>query len=184
LVRYARILLLAVILCALTSFGFNIQCGSGGHEPENNVNLDELQEGSQYWNEWSNTTALNNKAKELTNIANSRHHYITNEYDCNDMATDIWNMLNKGGINWDPIISIIVVGNLEDKEENFADCNHAWLAILNRASSDIVNIYALEPTTGEIFTYTGRENDPNNKYFEGFFYEKPSDLRADLGDRW
>jgi hypothetical protein len=171
------------MVCVVTSFGFN-QCGSGNNEPETNISLTELQEGGQYWNEWSNTAALKSKARELANVANSRHHYITNEYDCNDMATDLWNMLNKGGSSWEPIISIIVVGNLEEEDETFADCNHAWIAILNKVSPDIANIYAVEPTTGEIFTYTSRDNDPNKKYFEGFFYEKPSDLRADLGDRW
>ena len=179
MVKYARLLLLVVILCTFISFGFNAQCGPNNYEPENNITLAELTDGSEYWNNWTNTAALKNKAKELARVSIQYHEYIENEYDCNDMAIDIWNMLAK-----DEITSIIVIGDLDEDGETFADCNHAWLAILNQTSNDVVTIYALEPTNGEIYPYTGKETDPNRKYFEGFFYAKPSDMRTDLGDRW
>jgi hypothetical protein len=179
MVKYARLLLLVVTICTLFSFGFNAQCGSGNYEPENNISLTELMNGSEYWNNRTNTTALINKVKELASVSKQYHEYVENEYDCNDMATDIWNMLAK-----DEIISIIVIGDLDEEGETFADCDHAWLAILNQSSNGVVTIYALEPTNGEIYTYKAKENDPNRKYFEGFFYAKPSDMRTDLGDRW
>jgi len=184
MVKYARPFLVVIVLCAITSFGFNTQCVSGNHEPQNNVTLSELTDDSQYWNNWTNATALKNKAKELARISKQYHDYIANEFDCNDMATDIWSMLAKGGNTWAPITSIIVIGDLDDGGETFADCDHAWLVILNQTSSDVITIYALEPTNGDIYRYTANEDDPNRKYFEGFFYAKPSDLRADLGDRW
>jgi len=184
MIKYARSLLLIVALGTFISLGFNAQCGSGNYEPENNVTLTELTDGSQYWNNWTNKTALKSKAKELARVSSQYHDYVANEYDCNDMAVDIWNMLSIGGDTWEPIISIIVIGDLDEEGETFADCDHAWLAILNKTSDDVITIYALEPTNGEIYTYTANENDPNKKYFEGFFYAKPSDLRADLGDRW
>jgi len=188
--KYTRLLLLAVIICAVASFGFSGQCGSQSSQPENDISREELQQGSQYWNEWSDITELKNKAKDLALVSINRHHYIENEYDCNDMATDLWNMLSKGGTTggpaWDPITSIIVVGDLDIGEETFAECDHAWIAILNKPPEEgaQVTIYALEPTNGEIYISTGKSGDPNAKYFEGFFYEKPSDLRTDLGDRW
>ena len=184
MVKYARPLLLLIAICAFISFGFNTQCVSGNYEPENNITLAELTDGSDYWNSWTNTIALKNKAKELATVSKQYHKYITNEYDCNDMAIDLWNMLAKGGSTWAPITSIIVIGDLDEEGETFADCDHAWLAILNQTSNDVVTIYALEPTNGAIYTYKTKENDPNAKYFEGFFYAKPSDMRTDLGDRW
>lgn len=184
MLQFARLSLIAIAILASASFGFNIQCGPSSYAPENNVSLVELTEGSQYWNNWTNVAALKNKIQELAGVSDKYHDYIENEYDCNDMAIDIWNMLAKGGSTWPSITSIIVIGDLDMEGESFSDCDHAWIVILNHTSDDVVTIYALEPTTSEIYRYTANENDPNRKYFEGFFYSKPSDLRADLGDRW
>ena len=173
---------LLLLVCLNFSCGLTLQCGSISSGPMNNLSLDELSNNSDHWNVWENAEALKNKVKQLANVSGTYHGYIENEYDCNDMAVDIWNMLEVNEPT--PIQSIIVIGNLDEEDETFEDCNHAWLVILNKPEGGVVTIYALEPTNAEIYKYTGDKNAPAAEYFNGFFYEKPSDLRADLGDRW
>ncbi|MBT3362982.1 MAG: hypothetical protein HN929_13000 [Chloroflexi bacterium] len=186
MVKLVKPLVLFTVLFAVLTSGFTLKCGSETINPSNNKSLDELVESPEYWNSWTNAIALKQKAKELALIANQYHQYVKNEYDCNDMAVDIWNMLGVGGDDWEPIKSVIVIGNLDEVKETYDQCNHAWLIILNKPPGGFVTIYALEPTNGLMYRHTGNDADvdPNAKYFEGFFYANPSGLREDLGDRW
>ncbi len=182
MIKAIGITALLVIICFNFSCGFTLQCGSISSGPMNYLSLEELSDNSDHWNQWENAEDLKNKVKQLANVSRAYHGYIENEYDCNDMAVDIWNMLE---VNEPvPIQSIIVVGNLDEEAETFEECNHAWLVILNKPEGGVVTIYALEPTNAEIYKYTVENNSSTAEYFNGFFYEKPSDLRADLGDRW
>jgi hypothetical protein len=100
------------------------------------------------------------------------HTYIENETACTDMAVDIWDMLRKQGIT-----SVMAVGNPDMTNPTWSQCNHCWLIILNSEGK----YFVLEPTNGQLYF----KGDPEmSRYTYGFFYAKPSDLRADAGSRW
>ncbi len=99
------------------------------------------------------------------------HTYIEGEFDCNDMAVELWNILHKQGI-----ASLIVVGNPDLENESFAECNHAWLVV---PYLYIPDFFVVEPTNGEV--YIGEEG---KQYQEGYYYTSPSNLRADIWERW
>ena len=99
------------------------------------------------------------------------HTYIEGEFDCNDMAVELWNLLHEQGM-----ASLIVIGNLDLENESFAECNHAWLVV---PYLQIPESFVVEPTNGEI--YVGDEGQP---YHEGYYYTSPSNLRADTWERW
>jgi len=160
-------------------------CGAGPETPVPEVNnpthntaLEGIQSNPAYWNmAWKDKDyELQQTTQEVNSQYFESHTYVAGETDCNDMAIDIWDMLHTQGIT-----SIIVDGNQELTGETFADCNHAWLLIF---SSDGA-AFALEPTNGELYFADDVEQHPElGQYWEGFFYTKPSDLRADLGERW
>jgi len=140
--------------------------------------MESLGDASKYWNiAWvGRPLELYQEILLVNSLYFETHTYIPGETDCNDMAIDIWNMLMTDGI-----VSLIMVGNLEMSQERFQDCNHAWLVIYNADGAAL----ALEPTNGEIYTWEDAQIYPHlMQYWEGFVYEKPSDLRADLKERW
>lgn len=139
-----------------------------------NTSLKEIKSNPAYWNmAWKEQDyELQEIVQDVNDLYFETHTYVEGETDCNDMACDVWNMLLSKGIT-----SIIVIGNLDLEEENFAECNHAWLWVYNSTGTP----FALEPTNGELIF---AENPEANQYGEGFFYTKPSDLRADIGKRW
>lgn len=146
--------------------------------PKHNVKLEEIRSNPDYWNTaWIGADyELQKKTKEINAKYFQTHTYIEGETDCNDMAIDIWNMLLTEGIS-----SVIVIGNLDRTAETFAECNHAWLLIFNKDGS----AFALEPTNGECYSKEDIEQNPRiNQYWQGFFYKQPSDLRADIKERW
>ncbi len=112
------------------------------------------------------------KVEDIGRSYHSSHTYIPNETDCNDMAVDLWNMLFTAQIK-----SAIVVGNLNMVGETFSECDHAWLYVFDPEGKYCV----LEPTTGEVIYGSNPDFGP---YREGYIYEKPSDLWADLKKKW
>ncbi|RLC70752.1 MAG: hypothetical protein DRI26_06500 [Chloroflexi bacterium] len=119
------------------------------------------------------------KVEEIGRTYNSTHTYIPGNFDCNDMAVDLWNMLLSVRINDQPkpIKSVIVVGNLNMVGETFSECDHAWLYVFNHEGK----ICVLEPITGEVIYGS---NPKFGAYEEGYIYEWPSDLWADLKKKW
>lgn len=92
------------------------------------------------------------------------------------MAVAAWQKLSKKGI-----VSLIVVGNLEQSRESFLDCNHAWLLVYNSSGSAAV----IDLVRGKVFTWEDvRLNLPLKQYWEGFVYETPEDLWEDFRGRW
>jgi len=112
------------------------------------------------------------KVEEIGRTYHSTHTYIPGQTDCNDMAVDLWNMLFTAQIK-----SVIVVGNLNMVGETFSECDHAWLYVFNHEGKYCV----LEPTTGEVIYGS---NPQFGAYEEGYIYERPSDLWADLKKKW
>jgi hypothetical protein len=133
---------------------------------------------SEYWNASWVALELYQKLISFNSSYHKENTYIEGVFDCNDMAVDIWNILYKQGI-----VSVIVAGNLDIDKERFAECNHAWLLILHRGKDSLYSIFIIEPTNGETYAF-----DPETKtfvqYMQGYFYSSPSDLRADIRERW
>lgn len=94
----------------------------------------------------------------------NNHKYILNAYDCDNMACDVWNILQSKGIP-----AQIVTGNLElneqNKEYSIDKTNHAWVIAYPSNNGGV----ALECTGGYI-SY-------DKKYFQGFFFDDPQELR-------
>jgi hypothetical protein len=146
------------------------------HNPRHNTELEQIKSNPVYLNIVWEDRDLIQTATDLASQYVRTHIYIEGETDCNDMAIDIWNMLAARGI-----VAIIVVGNRYKTNETFSECNHAWLAVFN---SDGAALF-LEPTNGKIYLAADfREYPELNQYRQGFFYTKPSDLKADLKERW
>ena len=143
-------------------------------KPTHTLSPNDYNVSSRYWNlAWSGRDYLLQMTTQQVGTNYFQWHtYIANETDCNDMAVDIWDMLSKQGI-----ISLIVVGNIDKTGETWSQCNHAWLMIPNAAGY----YFALEPTDGQLFFGS---SPLWSQYSIGFFYAKPSDLRADIGSRW
>jgi len=65
--------------------------------------------------------------------------------------------------------------------ETFGECNHSWLIIPTNEGLG----FALEPTNGEVYLSRHIQLDPQlRQYWQGYYYIKPSDLKADIKDRW
>jgi len=161
--------------------------------PSHGIPLTELRMNTQYWNTDHEKEALRifedktydradedwigDELVELYQTISSinteyyeKHTYIEGVFDCNDMAVDLWNMLHKEGI-----ASLIVVGNLDLDNESFAESDHAWLVVPYLYHP---NFYSVEPTNGKV--YLGEDE----QYWEGYYYTSPSNLRADIRERW
>ncbi|MFA5064946.1 MAG: zinc ribbon domain-containing protein [Dehalococcoidia bacterium] len=150
------------------------------------ISMNEIMSNSAYWN-----TAWQDKHSDLVNVTKRinqqylrTHTYIKGETDCNDMAIDIWNMLQTQGI-----VSIIVAGNVDDPAPltSLNQCNHAFLLIFNLGEGESTpRAFFLEPTNGQCYFSEDFERNPQLKLYlyRGFYYTKPSDLKADLQDRW
>ena len=114
--------------------------------------------------------------------------YMEDEVDCDDMAVYLWNKLQEKGVK-----TILVVGMLDGEYTPFNKCNHVWLRCMTPDGG-----ITIEPTIPAVIYSNGYytfssgyykshfNEDPNMdyKYHYGFYYAKPSDMRADLGDRW
>jgi len=150
----------------------------GGSQYYHGTHVEEIQSNPAYWNmAWaSRDLELFDMVKDVAKQYYETHVYIQGETDCNDMAIDIWNMLHARGVT-----SIIVVGNLDMETETFSECNHTWLIVYADPGEALC---AIEPTNGEAFLFPGCPEPKRFQYCSGFFYAKPSDLRADFGERW
>ncbi len=150
-----------------------------------NISVDEIESNPAYWNTaWQGRGAeLQMVTKQINQMYLKSHTYIKGQTDCNDMTVDIWNMLQTAGI-----ISIIVAGNLDEPGPitTLAQCNHAWLAIYGTEKGDSKpKCFFLESTNGELYFRGDIERNLKLQlYGRGFYYTKPSDLRADFKERW
>lgn len=98
----------------------------------------------------------------LENYANA-HVYMVDIYDCNNMATDIWNMLKKQGIN-----SVIVVGRVDFSVTDIFLTDHAWVL----AEISPGEYLALETTGGMVMP----QNTKNALYYQGWYFNDPAEL--------
>ena len=140
--------------------------------------LSDVVKHPEYWNAGWDAPKLYQLLCSVNSLYHKEHTYVKDLLDCNDMAAEIWDTLHQQGIT-----SIIVVGNLDVDKERFAECDHAWLLIIHKDEYSGYRIFIIEPTNGETYAF-----DPETmafaQYLQGFFYSSPSDLRADIRERW
>lgn len=142
------------------------------------ITMADLKDASQYWNiDWRGCSSrLYDEILALTTTYFQTHRYVFGETDCNDMAVEAWQKLLDMGI-----ISLITVGNLEKSYESFLECNHVWLMIYSSEGSAAV----MDLIGGKVHVWEEVRTNPQlRQYWEGFVYEKPSDLLTDFKERW
>ena len=149
--------------------------------PHNNISPKEFLLAPQYWNTNWDANELYEYLISTNALYYKQHTYIEGVFDCSDMAVEIWNILYNNGV-----ISILVVGNLATNHEQFLQTDHVWLQVIHKDTTKEagIHIFFIEPTNGETYAY-----DPSNKefflpYVQGYYYSSPSNLIADVGERW
>lgn len=96
------------------------------------------------------------------------HVYVDGEYDCDNMAMDLWDMLLTQKIK-----SVIAVGNLDKPNAAYLECTHVWLCVFTTKG----DYFILEPTTGQVFY---KDNPGFVKYATDYYYLNPFDMFADI----
>ncbi|APH38230.1 zinc ribbon domain-containing protein [Methanohalophilus halophilus] len=92
------------------------------------------------------------------------HTYVSDDvFDCDNMAMDVWNLVESKGINAE-----IAVGNVDMKDANLEDINHAWVI----AEVSPQNWVAIECTSGYL-TY-------DDVYYSGWFFDNPKNYQSFL----
>jgi len=178
----AKPVIAALIITALIIpcvFAINGQpLASSKKNETHNIAIAELDDLSYYWNkEWLGySTDLYNEVTSITTTYSQTHDYVFGVHDCNDMAIELWQWLKEKGI-----VSLITVGNLGKSNESFLECNHAWLMVYSGEGSAA----AVDVVTARVYPWEKVSKNPQLKqYWEGFLYEKPSDLLIDFQGRW
>ncbi len=147
--------------------------------PDRALNPSEVWGNSDFKSTgWPDSYKLQTRVEEITQSYHNTHTYMKGEFDCDDIAVELWNMLLTRGIK-----SVIAVGNLEKSDEELSEVNHAWLYVFNADAE----VFYLEPITGEVIygrLANGSTNPEAIPYREAFIYEQPSDLWKDLGRFW
>ena len=103
-------------------------------------------------------------AEKIVQNYKASHLYEKDVYDCNNMASDVWNMLKAQGIN-----SVIVVGSIQYLITDILQSDHAWVLAEVAPGEKL----ALDATIGQAFTQTA-----NSRYFRGWSFTDPADLKA------
>lgn len=100
---------------------------------------------------------------EIVQQYHSTHSYYSNDiFDCDNMASDVWDMVKSKGIN-----AKIKVGRVDYKIDKITEANHAW--VLAEVAPD--SWIALEATSGQII------KKENPLYFWGWSFNNPKQLR-------
>lgn len=123
-----------------------------------NEELDELK--AKYEIGGATTTETVTK---LVKAYYESHYYQKGVYDCNNMASDLWDMLKDLGIN-----SVIVIGDIETGVSDILSTTHAWVL------ADVENgeKLALDATAGRAII-----KDENALYYQGWTFNDPAELK-------
>ena len=176
LVLTASIIAALIIPCALAVDGQALT--SPTNNKIHNIAIAEIEDLSYYWNkEWlGRSIDLFQEVSSITTQYSQTHDYILGVHDCNDMSVELWQCLKERGIK-----SLITVGNLGKSNESFLECNHTWLMVYSGEGSAI----AVDVATANVYSWEKVSIKPQLiQYWEGFLYEKPSDLLIDFQGRW
>ncbi|MBN1693402.1 MAG: hypothetical protein JW845_07605 [Dehalococcoidales bacterium] len=102
-------------------------------------------------------------AEQIVINYEASHLYERDVYDCNNMASDVWNMLKAQGID-----AVIVVGSVEYIITDIVQSDHAWV-LAEVAPGEFL---ALDATIGHAFT-----PETGSRYFRGWSFANPADLK-------
>ncbi len=103
-------------------------------------------------------------AEKIVANYKASHLYEKDVYDCNNMASDVWNMLKAQGIS-----SVIVVGSIQYQITDILQSDHAWVLAEVAPGEKL----ALDATIGRAFTKAS-----DSRYFRGWTFATPADLKA------
>ena len=103
-------------------------------------------------------------AEQIVVNYQASHLYEKDVYDCNNMASDVWNMLKAQGID-----AVIVVGSVEFLITDILQSDHAWV-LAEVAPGEFL---ALDATIGHAFT-----RETGSRYFRGWSFPDPAVLKA------
>ena len=111
------------------------------------------------------TTGLTTEevVKKVTAQYYLSHYYDKDIYDCNNMASDLWDMFKKLGIS-----SKIVIGDVDNQINDILASNHAWVLVEVSAGQFL----ALDATGGMAVTKT-----ENPLYYRGWSFSDPAKLK-------
>lgn len=110
------------------------------------------------------------KCEEIAQNYYETHTYVDGDiFDCDNMAMDVWNLIESQGIN-----AQIAVGNVDMSDESLEDMNHAWVLAEVAPQSWV----AIECTGGYV-TY-------DEEYYSGWFFDNPKNYQSflDLYNDW
>ena len=102
-------------------------------------------------------------AEKIVENYKDTHLYEEDVYDCNNMASDVWNMLKAQGID-----AVIVVGDIDVQITNILDSDHAWV-LAEVAPGEYL---ALETTAGYVVP-----KSKNPLYYRGWSFDTPRELK-------
>jgi len=173
----AALIITALVVVCISAINGQPLASSGQYKTHNITSTD-LDNVSHYWNKYwlGHSVDLYYEVTSITTAYANTHEYVFGVYDCNDMAIELWQWLKERGI-----VSLIAVGNLDKSNESFLECNHAWLMVYSGEGSAA----AIDIVTTSVYPWEKVSQDPQlRQYWEGFLYEKPSDLLIDFQDRW
>ena len=98
-------------------------------------------------------------SEDIVRNYSQEHFYIENVYDCDNMACDVWDILQSQNIS-----ARIAVNSINMTDEN----KHAWvLAEVNPGE-----YLALETTGGYVVTQS-----ENASYYHGWYFDNPGEMR-------
>ncbi|MBN1161904.1 MAG: hypothetical protein JXA17_08155 [Dehalococcoidales bacterium] len=103
-------------------------------------------------------------AEQIVINYEASHLYERDVYDCNNMASDVWNMLKAQGID-----AVIVVGSVDNYITDIIQSDHAWV-LAEVAPGEFL---ALDATIGHAFT-----RETGSRYFRGWSFADPAALKA------
>jgi hypothetical protein len=138
-------------------------------QPDNDV----LVTSSSYASEEKTLSQKEKNVRICEQVASEyyeTHTYIEdNIFDCDNMAMDVWNLIESKGINAE-----IAVGNVDISGESLEDINHAWVT----AEVSPQTWVAIE-CTGGFVTY-------DDEYYSGWFFDNPKNYKSflNLYDDW
>jgi len=125
-------------------------------------------------NSYSLTTKEKNiiRCEEIASSYYDTHTYYDDDvFDCDNMAQDVWNMLETEGIN-----AKVMIGNVDRTNAlTLEDCNHAW--VMAEVSP---NTWLAIECTGGYVVYD------DDRYYEGFSFDNPKNYRRflELYNEW
>jgi len=102
-------------------------------------------------------------ANEIVSNYYHKHQYYENVYDCDQMASDVWNQAMKAGLE-----AKLVVGSVNRILPLGNTLEHAWVIVLIEENQWL----ALDPTAGSLYFYSDRP-----KYYSGLIFDNPAKMQ-------